>query len=633
MTKIIALIIITVYGIVLFLPFILSPVEFVLQAQIICVILALVFILSIVSMQKFIMRQNTVKITRVDILVFLLMLYQGYNVTRVPNRDTINIYMYLVTIIFYIHSRNTLTGKNITIFYLMIIFVTLGQILFGIMNQINNFNTIKHIHGTFFNSGLLAGFISLSIISLVNLLRGNFKKEKKLYLKQILCIIILIIQIYIMLRLTFRAALIASVCGVIVILHSLFSPKLLTLFFSMRNRFKILIFITLMFVLTGYCLYQLKPQSVDGRVLVWLSTIKMIKDKPVLGFGTGAFRQNYMNYQAQYLTTISNEQFKNLASDTSIAFNEPLKILTEQGIIGTIILVALLVSVFRAKNVKFRQEIISLKALLCTMIVFGLFSYPTESILFQIVFFFIITQLSSLADNQGVADFEVKKHMTITLTLLAIIGYIPIGISVFRYMESCRKFNKIISCNVIDNQIISQLQELYPQLSTTNEYLSYYGQTLNRLKEYAQAIPILEQQGRCFPSSRQRIELGISLHGRGNYDEANEKWIEASKMVPALIKPHYLLAKSYFLQRKKELGCQQAKIVLTKKPKINTPEIYYMKQEIKKISAAQEAELFNVRFNYNKNEKSKEKKVFLDTNIHDTCSTASVSRVSGRFGN
>lgn len=443
MTKIIALIIITVYGIVLFLPFILSPVEFVLQAQIICVILALVFILSIVSMQKFIMRQNTVKITRVDILVFLLMLYQGYNVTRVPNtnRDTINIYMYLVTIIFYIHSRNTLTGKNITIFYLMIIFVTLGQILFGIMNQINNFNTIKHIHGTFFNSGLLAGFISLSIISLVNLLRGNFKKEKKLYLKQILCIIILIIQIYIMLRLTSRAALIASVCGVIVILHSLFSPKLLTLFFSMRNRFKILIFITLMFVLTGYCLYQLKPQSVDGRVLVWLSTIKMIKDKPVLGFGTGAFRQNYMNYQAQYLTTISNEQFKNLASDTSIAFNEPLKILTEQGIIGTIILVALLVSVFRAKNVKFRQEIISLKALLCTMIVFGLFSYPTESILFQIVFFFIITQLSSLADNQGVADFEVKKHMTITLTLLAILA---ISLLEFRYLDIWKAAENLI---------------------------------------------------------------------------------------------------------------------------------------------------------------------------------------------
>ena len=586
MTKSIALIFIAIYGTVSFMPFILSPVELVLQAQILCVMLALVFILSIMSMKKLITCQNPVKITRVDILVFLLMLYQGFNITRVPdtNRDTVTIYMYLITTIFYIHSRNTLAGKNTTIFYLMIVFITLGQILFGVVYQTNNFNSIKHIHGTFFNSGLLAGFISLSIISLVNLLCGNFKKENSRYLKQILYIIILIIQIYIMLRLTSRAALIASVCGVIVILYSLFPSKS----FSIKSKFKMLVFITIMFVLTGYYLYQLKPKSANGRVLVWLSSVEIIKYKPILGFGTGAFRQNYMNYQAQYLATISNEQFKNLASDTSVAFNEPLKALTEQGIVGTIILVVLLVSVFRTKNMKFRREIISLKALLCTMLVFGLFSYPTESILFQVIFFFIIAQLSSLAENQDIADFKVKKHMAIALTLLSMIVYVPVGISVFTYMVSCQKLDKIISCNVIDNQIIFRLEELYPRLSATNEYLSYYGQTLNRLKEYGLAIPVLEQQGRCFPSSRQRIELGIALHGRGCYDEANEKWIEASEMVPALIKPHYLLAKSYFLHGKKELGLRQAKIVLTKKPKVNTPEIYHMKQEI--ISAVQEAE-------------------------------------------
>lgn len=592
MTKSITLTTIAIYGIVSFVPFILSTVELVLQAQMLCVILALVFILFIISTRKLITCQNSVKITRVDVLVFLLMLYQGYNITRVPdtNRDTVNIYMYFITVIFYIHSRNTIAGKNTTMLYLTIIFITFGQILFGGVYQTNNFNSIEHIHGTFFNSGLLAGFISLSIISLVNLLRANFKKEDFRYSRQILYIVVLIIQIYIMLRLTSRAALIASACGVIVILHSLFPPKSQTLFFLIKSKSKILIFITIMFVVTGYYLYQLKPQSADGRILVWMSSIEMIKDKPILGFGVGSFRQNYMNYQAQYLATTSNEQFKNLASDTSIAFNEPLKVLAEQGIIGIIILVMLLVSVFRTKNVKFRQEIISLKALLCTMLVFGLFSYPTESILFQIVFFFIIVQLSGLADNQHIADFKVKKYMAIALALLAIIVYIPVGSSVFTYMDSCKKLDKIISCNVIDKQIIFRLQELYPRLSTTNEYLSYYGQALNRLREYEQAIPVLEQQGRCFPSSRQRVELGIALHGRGYYDEANEKWIEASKMVPALIKPHYLLAKSYFLQGKKELGCQQAKIVLTKKPKVNTPEIYYMKQEIKKISASQEVE-------------------------------------------
>lgn len=93
MTKYITLIIIVIYGtILLFVPFTLSTVELVLQAQMLCILLALVFILSIISKQKFITCQNSVKITKVDVLVFLLMLYQGYNFTRVPdtNRDTVN---------------------------------------------------------------------------------------------------------------------------------------------------------------------------------------------------------------------------------------------------------------------------------------------------------------------------------------------------------------------------------------------------------------------------------------------------------------------------------------------------------------------------------------------------------------
>ena len=603
-----------IYGIVLSVtPFVLSAVEFVSRVQMLCISFVLVVVLSVISMIK-ITWQSTIRITAADVFALSFMLYQGFNIMRLPdmNGDTFNTYMYFIELIFYLHARNTIDGRNTTMFYLMIVFISFSQILFGLINQTNNFNAIRHIHGTFFNSGLLAGFGSLAIISLVNLLCSNLKRKKFRYLKLILCIIGLIIQIYIILRLNSRAALVASGSGMIVVFYLLFRPKL-----------RILSVAIPILVLFGSYLYQLRPESADGRLLVWLSSVEMVKDSPILGFGTGAFRQNYMNYQAQYLAITSYDSFNNLASDTNLAFNELLKILVEQGIVGGILFIGLLASVLGIKSVEFKREVISLKALLCTMLVFGMFSYPSESILFQTMFFFIVAQLAGLADTQRAVVVKINKRATTALCVLAVIVYIPIGISIFTYMKSCKKFDEIILCDAVDRQTAVRLQELYPQLSTTNEYLSYYGQVLNRLKEYKHAELVLEQQGRCFPSSGQRIDLGIALHGQGRYHEADEKWIEASKMVPVLIKPHYLLAKSYFLQGKKQLGYQQAKIVLTKNPKVNTPEIYYMKEEIKQI----------INFKCYRNEKNKEKKVFLGSDVHGIRNAFDIFRMPGHLGN
>jgi len=41
--------------------------------------------------------------------------------------------------------------------------------------------------------------------------------------------------------------------------------------------------------------------SINTRLLIWKTTLEMIKDKPVLGFGIGTFKMNYLIYQAEFL--------------------------------------------------------------------------------------------------------------------------------------------------------------------------------------------------------------------------------------------------------------------------------------------------------------------------------------------
>lgn len=63
---------------------------------------------------------------------------------------------------------------------------------------------------------------------------------------------------------------------------------------TMRSRHsKKTIFLFVLGIITALILsHFFKKDSADGRLLIWKCTWEMIKDKPILGFGTGGFRAN-----------------------------------------------------------------------------------------------------------------------------------------------------------------------------------------------------------------------------------------------------------------------------------------------------------------------------------------------------
>ena len=136
-----------------------------------------------------------------------------------------------------------------------------------------------------------------------------------------------------------------------------------------RNRL-ILLFVTLIIVIGG--LYKYKPQSADGRLLVWRVTADMIADKPILGHGIGGFNKNYMFYQADYFTEHPESAYSQYSDNIAYPYNEFLHVLADQGIIGLVLILGLLVAVLKtpANNNEYKAAIIG-------YIVFAQFSYPS----------------------------------------------------------------------------------------------------------------------------------------------------------------------------------------------------------------------------------------------------------------
>ena len=122
--------------------------------------------------------------------------------------------------------------------------------------------------------------------------------------------------------------------------------------------------------------YQWKKDSADGRLLIWECTWEMIKDKPIIGHGIGAFEAHYMDYQADYFRKYQDSEFAMLADNVKHPFNEFLSVGVQFGALGWILLIILCVFLFYCYKRRPSPEGYTALLVLLSVAVFSMFSYP-----------------------------------------------------------------------------------------------------------------------------------------------------------------------------------------------------------------------------------------------------------------
>ncbi|MEX2411944.1 MAG: O-antigen ligase family protein, partial [Candidatus Paceibacterota bacterium] len=129
---------------------------------------------------------------------------------------------------------------------------------------------------------------------------------------------------------------------------------------------------------SGFAVYSLKKDSADGRLLIWKVSTKMIKDQPVVGHGFNTFQAHYMDYQAAYFIDNPGSEEAYYADNISYPFNEYIKALGEQGVLGCMLLFSIVIILILLSRDKFDFYIIIAKAGILSLAVFAFFSYPSE---------------------------------------------------------------------------------------------------------------------------------------------------------------------------------------------------------------------------------------------------------------
>lgn len=510
---------------------------------------------------------SRIKLKAIDILCLVYFIYNLLWLlvtSKTKNIETIYLFFFLAML--YINIRNISS-----IYYKYILysfpFIVISHFIYYICWENPYYFLYEHkgvFTGFLHNSGLWGEFVAMTLICNIGLIHLN-KKSKK---TSTLLIFVSFIVSFMLYESDSRASWLSFAIGIL----TFFSPliiKHLPKSIIIRTGSLLILICLCTYLISG--LYSYKKDSADGRILIWKISLEMVKDKPILGYGFDGFRKNYMNYQAAYLQAKQlPETINNLADDNHHAFNEFLRIIIEQGIIGVIILFIFLTTIgYTIYKYKLYIDTVSRTIISCltALLFFSFFSYPLSTFHINALIVILLAGLACSSQDTPIWKLQIRS---ISLIIPYSIIFFISSVYLFSYSKANSDWLNTLK-GVYTNDNI--LEEARKKLSGNPYFLSTYGKYLNKKKRYSKAASILSQSIKEYPSYYTVMELGISYKAQKKYTEAMHCFYKAMHMIPHKIKPLYFMMELYYDQKDYKSAIQLSNRILCKQPKIRSSEL------------------------------------------------------------
>ncbi|SMO72385.1 O-antigen ligase family protein [Solitalea koreensis] len=469
-------------------------------------------------------------ITFIDIIAVFFFFYIIFNSLFIaqPFPPSDRIFNILGCFLLYISLRivNPFTKENTQLLLIGFLFVIVYQAVYGILQF---WQTTSLVRGTFINPGIYGCFIGLGLPIIT-----HFITKPKITRARI--ILLISIGVLVLNSLYFsksRTALVSSLLGSIIIIF--YRLKIDPVYIITKHKKIITALIIGILAVIINSLWQQNTVSVSGRFLIWKISYYMFLDHPFFGIGYGNFFTEYGNYQANYF--LSGQGTPNevkIAGMNYYAFNEFLKITVENGIIGILVFVGLIVAIIFSvwRGIKNNQAYAIVFAVLFGVIlIFGLFSYPFQDFAISALFYCCLSYIASI-------DMILLKYtptrISRSILLLVICGFAFVSIqkiySIFQWRDATENLSEL-------NPSFKKYQQIFPVLSNNGAFLFNYAAELAYAGKNRQAIPLFIRAARYGNSVELYIWLADCYAAIGHNALAEQNYTKAAYMHPKLFKP------------------------------------------------------------------------------------------------
>ena len=518
----------------------------------------------------------------VDISSFLLNV-DRLNVTKLA-------LLFLLAIL-YVSFRMVMTSRRKLLLCLFLVATGLVEAIWGLL-QLYGFERSQHslfkLTASFYNPGPYMGYLAVIAPLALHLFLRESKNKILLYLQKGLGGITLVAIVLVLPAGMSRASWLAALFGCSIVTGSYYARKhdWQSFYYKYKKRIRLFVLAGLsLFFLFLIGIYFLKKDSADGRLLMWKVSGQVVKSNP-WGVGIGNFSGAYGDVQAAYFANGSasaTEEY--IAGNPEYAFNEYLQIMIESGIIAFLLFVTMLVLAFRNG---FKQKEYGIIGSLVAFLIFSAFSYPFSILPFGIVFVCLLAMMNTITappKSHHTKELLARDFRSITILTACLSFTVFINIRAYPYYQAYKTWNKnrIYYHASIYKGVAEEYEKIYPYLNDQVSFLFEYAQSLSKSQQYAKSNQVLERaiQISCDPMLYNII--GKNHQAMQEYDLAEKHFRKAALIVPNRVYPYYLLMKMYFETGDMDKARENAGIVLTKEPKVQSTAVKEMREEAEEI--------------------------------------------------
>lgn len=501
---------------------------------------------------------------RIDIITIPISIFIGYLLLRsflTPHiHNNIHILSLIAFILIYFSFR-LIPSDYLKYIDVLILCVCGTQACYGLMQYTGILDTYKifRIVGSYDNP---AGFAACLSAGLPFCLLAISKSSWKLYIG-ILTLMIFVLAIILS---ESRTGLIA----VIIVSFLFFGSRYYN---YLKNHIKhplLTIIITLL--LMGLGLFFLKKDSALGRILIWSNCIEMIKDSPIIGNGSGYFLGNYMKFQAGYFEHNTDSLSSLLSDNVIFPFNEYLLLTIEYGVVGLLLLLAIIFIIIKCSN-----KITISHLCLLSIGIFAFFSYPLH-------YPFVMVIIGYSLANIGLKDIFVLTIEPL-VKIIGVVFILIIFILMIKDIQFEIQWKQLVERANWDNydKLYDDYKKIYSKWNGNPMFLYNYGAILNKGEQYEKSNSILFECTKHFDDYDVQMIIADNYYKLKEFNKAESHYITANNMIPSRFIPLYKLMLLYDEIGNKTKSRELAYKILHKKVKISSTTVSHIQNEARKI--------------------------------------------------
>lgn len=322
-------------------------------------------------------------------------------------------------------------------------------------------------------------------------------------------------------------------------------------------------------------LYFFKQGSADGRLLTWAASVSTWLHNVWSGVGIGGFHHACAEGIARMYGENPRLVWFESGGVTDYAFNDFLKILVEQGIVGALWCIAAVVT--GMQNLYRQSRPMFYGAL--SLLIFSMFSYPFELFPYRTA----VVMLAAWSASKGSqSPFKINKYAaSVFLLSLAVFSW-------FVRNETRRRskadMNMHFISGIYHQTFIKDYYELLPMELDNTKFLFDFGKTLRESERYNDSNAILRQGTSISNDPMFYILMGNNYRDMQQNDYAETAYLKAFAIMPNRIYPLYQLMMMYHDNGETAKAKDAAQKIIRMKPKIRSRATDEMKEKAKVVA-------------------------------------------------